>query len=134
VPVRRYASAMARTVEPHPQAWARLRVDVNCTLRRGAWYRVVRLTREKVVLDVTDEQVPVLRRLLNTVFAQPSRWTVVPRPSDAINLPSDWGTRYAVCPACQGRAPISGFARELPCPHCRGVFAVAWDERYLKRR
>jgi len=109
VPVRRYASAMARTVEPHPRAWARL-------------------------LDVTDEQVPVLRRLLNTVFAQPSRWTVVPRPSDAINLPSDWGTRYAVCPACQGRAPISGFARELPCPHCRGVFAVAWDERYLKRR
>jgi len=125
---------MARTVEPHPQAWARLRVDVNCTLRRGAWYRVVRLTREKVVLDVTDEQVPVLRRLLNTVFAQPSRWTVVPRPSDAINLPSDWGTRYAVCPACQGRAPISGFSLELACPHCRGVFAVAWDERYLKRR
>ncbi len=86
------------------------------------------------MLAVTDEQIPVPRRLLKTVFAQPSRWTVVPRPSDAINLPSDWGTRYAVCPACQGRAPISGFSLELACPHCRGVFAVAWDERYLKRR
>jgi len=125
---------MARSLEHQPRAWARLRVDVNCALRRGAWYRVVRLTRDKLVLAVTDEQVPVPRRLLKTVFAQPSRWTVVSRPSDAVNLPSDWGTRYAVCPACQGRAPISGFSLELACPHCRGVFAVAWDERYLKRR
>ena len=125
---------MPRTVEHHPRAWARLRVDINCALRRGAWYRVLRLTRDKVTLDVTHENVPMPRGLVKTVFARPSRWTVVPRPSDAINLPSDWGTRYAVCPACQARAPISGYSLELPCPHCRGVFAVAWDEHYLKRR
>ena len=125
---------MPRTVEHHPRAWARLRVDINCALRRGAWYRVLRLSRDKVMLDVTHEHVPMPRRLVKTVFARPSRWTVVPRPSDAINLPSDWGTRYAVCPACQGRAPISGYSLELPCPHCRGVFDVAWDEHYLKRR
>jgi len=125
---------MPRTVEHHPRAWARLRVDINCALRRGAWYRVLRLTRDKVTLDVTHENVPMPRGLVKTVFARPTRWTVVPRPSDAINLPSDWGTRYAVCPACQCRAPISGYSLELPCPHCRGVFAVAWDEHYLKRR
>ncbi len=33
-----------------------------------------------------------------------------------------------------GRAPISGYPHDLPCPHCRGVFIVAWDEHYLKRR
>ncbi len=125
---------MARSVEDHPRAWARLRVDVNCALRRGAWYRVVRMTRDKVVLDVTNEQVPVQRRVLKTVFAQPSRWTVVPRPSDAINLPNDWGTRYGVCPACQGRAPIRGYPLELACPHCHQICAVAWDEHYLKPR
>jgi len=125
---------MARSVEHHPRAWARLRVDVNCALRRGAWYRVVRMTRDKAVLDVTNEQVPVQRRLLKTVFARPSRWTVLPRPSDAINLPNDWGTRYGVCPACQGRAPIRGYPLELACPHCHPICAVAWDEHYLKPR
>ena len=125
---------MARSVEHHPRAWARLRVDVNCALRRGAWYCVLRLTRDKVVLDVTNEQVPVQRRLLKTVFAQPSRWTVVPRPSDAIHLPTHWGTRYVVCPACQGRAPIRSYPLELACPHCHQIFAVAWDEHYLTRR
>ena len=86
------------------------------------------------MLEVTNEQVPVQRRLLKTVFARPSRWTVLPRPSDAINLPNDWGTRYGVCPACQGRAPIRGYPLELACPHCHQICAVAWDEHYLKPR
>jgi hypothetical protein len=117
-----------------PRAWARLRVDVNCALRRGAWYRVVRLTRDQAVLDVRRERVPVARRLVQTVFSQPSRWSIVPRPKDAANLPSEWGSRYAVCPMCGGRAPIAEFPPEMPCPQCKGVFAIAWDERYLKRR
>jgi hypothetical protein len=111
-----------------------LRVNVNCGLRRGAWYPVVRLAKDRAVLEVTDDRVPVPRRLLQTVFSRPFHWSIVPLPEDAVNVPSDWGTRYAVCPACQGRAPISGFSLELACPHCRGVFAVAWDERYLRRR
>ena len=80
---------MARSVEHHPRAWARLRVDVNCALRRGAWYRAVRLTRDNVTLDVSRERVPVPRRLLQTMFAAPARWSVVPRPSDAVNLPDE---------------------------------------------
>ena len=89
---------MARSLEHSPRAWARLRVDVNCALRRSAWYRAVRLTRDNVTLDVSRDRVPVPRRLLQTMFARPARWSVVPRPSDAVNLPSEWGTRYLVCP------------------------------------
>ncbi len=62
---------MAHSIEHHPRAWARLRVDVNCALRRGAWYRVVRLTRDNVLLEVAREQVPVSRRLVKTMFARP---------------------------------------------------------------
>jgi hypothetical protein len=111
-----------------------LRVDVNCALRSGAWYRVIRLTRDQAVLQVTRQHVPVGRRLLQTIFQPPTHWTVVPRPEDAANLPAQWGARYAVCPACQARAPLSDFPPDMRCPHCRGVFAIAWDERYLKRR
>lgn len=122
------------SVERSPHAWARLRVDVNCALRRGAWYRVVRLTRDRAVLDDTREHVPVARRLIQTVFMAPRRWTVVPLPRDAANVPADWGNRYAVCPACYARAPIHDFSPALRCPKCRSVFAIAWDEHYLRRR
>jgi hypothetical protein len=119
-------------VERSPDAWARLRVDANCALRRGAWYRVVHLSRDRAVLDDTREQVRVARRLVETVFQAPTRWTVVPLPRDAVNVPAEWGNRYAVCPACYARAPIVDFALELRCPKCRGVFGIAWDERYLR--
>lgn len=122
-----------RATEGPAHVWARLRVDVNCALRRGAWYRVVLFTHVNAILDVTRERVPVARRLLQTLFQQPTSWTVVPVPADAINLPPDWGTRYAVCPACQARAPIGEFSPDMRCPHCRGVYPIGWDERYLKR-
>jgi hypothetical protein len=32
---------------------------------------------------------------------------------------------------CRGRAPISGYARDMQCPGCNGVFGIAWDEPYL---
>jgi hypothetical protein len=125
---------MPRSVEHSPRAWARLRVDINCALRRGAWYRVVRFARDQVVLDVMRERVTHRRRLFQTTFAKPIRWTVVPRPADAIHTPKDWGARYLVCPACQGRAPVSGFPLDRSCPSCHGVFAIAWDEHYLRKR
>src|SRR5436190_1957012 len=37
-----------------PGAWARLKQDVSCGLRRGAWYRVVGLTPEDAVLQVRN--------------------------------------------------------------------------------
>ncbi len=121
---------------PHdpPSTWARLRVDVNCGLRRGAWYPVVRLAKDRAVLDVTDDRVPVPRRLLQTVFARPFHWSIVPLPEDAVDVPSDWGTRYVVCPACQARARLSGHPADMPCPHCGQTFQVNWDEHYLRRK
>jgi hypothetical protein len=114
--------------------WARLRVDVNCGLRRGAWYPVVRFVKDRAVLDVTDDRVPVPRRLLQTVFAPPLQWSIVPLPDDAVNVPSEWGTRYLVCPACQARAQLSGHPMDQSCPRCAGKFRIAWDERYLRRK
>lgn len=125
---------MARSIHESHSRWARLRLDVNCGLRRGAWYPVVRFARDDAVLEVTREPVPVSRRLLQTVFSQPHQWTIVPRPDDAVNLPSEWGGRYAVCPSCRERAPISGHPIDMPCPKCRGVYRLAWDEHYLRKR
>ena len=122
---------MERPVQELPVAWARLRVDVNCGLRRGGWYRVVQVTGVEAVLEVTPEPEPVPRRLIETVFRRPFRWSIVPRPRDARNVPSGWGNRYVVCPVCSARAPMKGHPADLACPKCHGVFGIAWDERYL---
>jgi hypothetical protein len=70
--------------------WARVRGDVNCRLRRGAWYRVLALTTDDVVLDVHHEPHPVQRAMVRLVPSRPARWSVVSRPADAIQLPIDW--------------------------------------------
>jgi hypothetical protein len=123
---------MEQTREALPGAWARLNQDVSCGLRRGAWYRVVGLTPEDVVLQVPRrERVRVPRRFLQTLFTRPRRWTVVPGPAEPAGEPEHWRARYAVCPVCRARAPITGFSAELRCAKCNGLFGVAWDERYL---
>src|ERR1051325_4500955 len=62
--------------QPHSR-WARLRVDVNCGLRRGAWYPVVRFVKSRAILDVTDDRVPVARDRLQITFTQPLPWSLV---------------------------------------------------------
>jgi len=115
---------------PEAPQWARVRGDVNCNVRRGAWYEVVRLTPEEVVLDVNQRTVSVTRSSVQVVPIRPQRWSVVARPHDATNLPLSWGSRYAVCPNCRHRSPLRGRATELRCPRCTGVFAIAWDDPY----
>jgi len=117
---------------PLPGQWARLNADLSCGLRRGAWYRVVRLTPDEAVLQVQRrEQVRVPRHYVETLSNRPRHWTVVPRPRDADAAPAGWHARYGVCPACRARAPITGYAVEMRCPSCDGLFSIAWEEKYL---
>jgi hypothetical protein len=123
---------MEQPSESQRRAWARLQLDVNCGLRRGAWYRVVRLTDEEATVQVPRrEQIRVPRRFLQTLFSRPRRWTVVAGPRDPNDPPGHWRPRYAVCPVCRGRTPITGYALDLRCQRCNGLFGIAWDEQYL---
>lgn len=110
--------------------WARVRGDVKCNVRRGAWYEVLRLTADEAILDVDTRPFSVARSSLQVVHRRPQRWSVVARPSDAVSMPLSWGSRYAVCPGCRHRAPLKAHPTELRCGRCGGVFAVAWDDLY----
>ena len=110
--------------------WARLQANVDCQLRRGGWYRVLRMAAAEAILDVNSGPVPVLIPFLEISDTPPRRWTVVPRPANAVNMPPTWGSEYAVCPSCRHRQPLAGHAKTLICERCHGDFAVAWDEHY----
>jgi hypothetical protein len=115
---------------PDVPQWARVRGDVNCHVRRGAWYEVLRLTPDEAVLDVDKRPFSVTRSSLQVVPLRPQRWSVVARPADAVNVPLSWGSRYAVCPGCSDRTPLKGHPTEIRCGRCDGVFAVAWDDPF----
>jgi len=112
--------------------WCRLQVDVDCRLRRGAWYRVTRLASLEAILDLNGKALSVPHYLVEVVSRPPRRWTVVPRPKHARGIPKDWGPYYAVCPSCRERAALrSGQPRKMACQRCKQEFEVAWDEEYL---
>jgi hypothetical protein len=111
--------------------WARLRSNVDVKLRRGAWYRILKLGAVEAVLDVNRQPLPVARGLLQIVQEPPRRWSVVPAPQNAVRFPTSWGPRYGVCPACRGRSPLQGEPTTLRCTRCNGLFEVAWNEPYL---
>src|SRR2546427_4820818 len=113
---------------PHVQQWARVRARTNCTLRRGAWYRVTRLTPLEAVLEVNQRPVHVPRPFVQVLPLRPRMWSVVPRPRDAVTLPDSWGPRYAVCPDCSARAALQGPSGGMPCPGCGSVFPIAWSD------
>src|SRR5437879_1639511 len=52
---------------PEAPQWARVRGEMNCYIRRGAWYEVLRLTPEEVVLEVNRQPVRVERSALQIV-------------------------------------------------------------------
>jgi len=111
--------------------YARLDTDVNCQLRRGAWYRVLRLAPMEAVLDVARREIAVPREYLQIRSNPPRRWTVVPLPSGALRVPASWGNRYGVCPNCRARSPLGDRHPKLRCNRCNGLFDVAWEEAYL---
>ena len=112
--------------------WARLSADVDCSFRRGAWYRVRAVGGLESTVEVGRKPQSVPSYLLQIVTAPPRRWTVVPRPDSAVRLPREW-KQYAVCPSCRERAalPPKARAKTLTCDRCRGAFEVDWGEGYL---
>lgn len=111
--------------------WARLLADVNIRLRRGAWYLIKQVGSLQTVVEVKGNAIEVPSAFLQIVENPPRRWTVVPRPSDAVRVPRSWGDRYAVCPNCRERRPIKGRPASMRCGRCHGIFEVAWNEPYL---
>ncbi|MGH7700200.1 MAG: hypothetical protein ACREMJ_06755, partial [Gemmatimonadales bacterium] len=75
--------------------WGRLQADVNCRLRRGAWYRVLRVASLEAVVDVNRKPLPVPRYLLEIISSPPRRWTVVPAPKTARRAAAYLGQAYA---------------------------------------
>ena len=111
--------------------WARLRIDVNCALRRGAWYKIVKLGAQEATVEVKGKSVPVPRGQLEIVPAPRLSWTVVPAPRNAPRFPRAWGAHYAVCPNCRDRARLEGRPPNMRCHRCNGLFDIAWNDHYL---
>jgi hypothetical protein len=111
------------------ERWASLNRDVNVNIRRGAWYRVLRLGAHDAVLEVNRRPLSVPRNYLSLSLQPPRSWTVVPRPLRSARLPPSWGDAYAVCPACRERAPLpAGRPRAQRCRRCNGFFTIAWTD------
>jgi hypothetical protein len=114
--------------------WARLKVHGPYRLRRGAWYAVRAVANEAVMVHVAGRWVRVPWAAVEVTESLPSRWTVVPRPANAVMIPTSWGAHYAVCPRCRHRAPLQGQPESMQCPRCGKLSPVAWDEAYLGRK
>ena len=112
--------------------YARLRENIKVRLRRGAWYKVVRVEGLKAMLEVNGRNVVVATAFLEIVKRPPPRWTVVTQsPEDARKAPRHLTERYGVCPSCGERAGLPSRMRRLRCAYCKFEFEVAWDEAYL---
>ena len=111
--------------------WARLKANIKSVLRKGAWYRILKLTPSDAVVDVKGKPVSVPRGSLQLSPTPALRWSVVPSPKDAPRFPIAWGAKYAVCPNCRDRAQLEGHPENLRCHRCNGFFEVAWNEPYL---
>jgi hypothetical protein len=108
--------------------WARLKADVKCPLRQGAWYRILKLTRTDAVLDVRGKPVSMPRGQLQLSPEAALRWSVVASPKNAPRFPTTWGARYAVCPNCRERAQLQGRPDGMRCQRCNGFFEIAWTD------
>jgi LSD1 subclass zinc finger protein len=113
--------------------WARLRIDVDSVLRRGAWYRVLSVTPDQVSLSINAKPVLIARDTVELRRGTPSRWTVLVRPTRVTRVALNFHDGYVVCPSCRNRLPLPRRAAvALRCPRCNVLSDVGWDELYLK--
>ncbi len=115
------------------ELWARLCEDIDCGLRRGAWYRTVSVSPLEALLLVHGKERSFSRDTLEIIDSPPYRWTVVRGASNAGLIPMRWGRGYVVCPGCRMRQLPMGRPRVLRCERCNGLFEIAWDEPYLQK-
>lgn len=110
-----------------PVRWARLSRDVECGLRRGAWYRATGLTRSEVVVRVNGEHRTVPLRHMEITADRPTSWTLVRGGGRARALSAFWARGYAVCPRCSHRQLLAGYPSSMRCDECDRLFPVSWD-------
>jgi len=112
--------------------WARLQTTVDCLLQRGAWYRVVSLTKLEAVVYVRGRPVSVARPLVELRTVPPREWSVVKAAEG--RGPANVQSGYVVCPNCQHCAVLPVIrSLKLPCARCDQLFPIAWDEGYLQQ-
>lgn len=114
--------------------WARLSTPVDCPLRRGAWYRVVSLTRLEAVVSVEGASISVARPFVEVRSVPPRDWTIVRPVLASRRVPDALESGYVVCPNCRTREvlPFAHVAK-LRCPRCNELSPIAWDEDYFKK-
>ena len=112
--------------------WARLRIDIDSALRRGAWYRVLSVSRVQATVSVNRKPVAMPRERLEFRSGPPQRWTVVRQPKPVTRMPASMRDGYVVCPSCRNRVhlPPRG-THAIRCPRCNVLSDVSWDENYL---
>lgn len=124
--------AFRRVRMPQHEQWARVRARTTCPVRRGAWYRVVRLTPTEAILEVNRQPFAVPRPFLQILPIRPRMWSVVLRPRGSSAPPPSWGPRYAVCPRCSARAPLPAQAVSMRCPGCGRASVIAWSDSHWR--
>jgi hypothetical protein len=107
--------------------WARIRDDVRCRLRRGAWYPVLSAGPHAVVLDVRGMSLSVHQSYLELTFARPTRWSIVARTPEVVMMPESWGAWYAVCPGCGAREAVTQVHGAMACTRCDQRFHIDWS-------
>ena len=108
-----------------------MRQDIDCGLRRGAWYQTVVRGWTEALLEVHGKQRSIPLRYLEIVPMRPDWWTIVSHAGNATVIPERWAKGYAVCPRCSYRQLPIGRPSKLRCDDCNGVFEVAWNKPYL---
>jgi hypothetical protein len=106
------------------RGWVHIIAAGEHGLRRGSWFEVVDdADPEHVVVEVNRKRVAVARSCVERHATRPLAWTVV---VEAVR-PDYFGSLYAVCPDCLGRASVRVEDMEMTCPSCGFAFPVDWS-------
>jgi hypothetical protein len=122
---------LERATGHHKMHWLRLNTAAGYPLRRGAWYRVTSVTRFEAVVMVDWKLVSLPLPFVDIRTTPPREWTVLLHPTIAPRAPEIFQIGYLVCPYCRDRVVLpAARVRKQPCPRCRQIFPIAWDETY----